>query len=128
MQPRAGSGRMRLRGRRGAMRARLTIGIATLLLTAPPAAPQPAADFYRGKTVQMLIGYTVGGNYDLNARVLARHIGRHIPGSPTIVTQNMAGAGSLRLANYLYNVAPRDGTAFGIIGRGVPMEPLLGAG
>ncbi len=74
----------------------------------------------------MRIGYTVGGNYALSARILARHIGRHIPGNPAVVPQNMAGAGSLRLANLLYNVAPKDGTTFGMIGRGVSMEPLLG--
>ncbi|MGH6768460.1 MAG: hypothetical protein ACRECO_05490 [Xanthobacteraceae bacterium] len=99
-----------------------------LLTVATPGQTQPAADFYRGRTVHLLIGYTAGGNYDLNARVLARHIGRHIPGNPSIVPQNMAGAGSLRLANFLYNVAPKDGTVFGMIGRGVPMEPLLGSG
>jgi tripartite-type tricarboxylate transporter receptor subunit TctC len=107
---------------------RLAIGLLTVSFMTAPGDAQPAADFYRGKTVQMLIGYTVGGNYDLNARVLARHIGRHIPGQPNIVTQNMAGAGSLRLANFLYNVAAKDGTVFGMIGRGVPMEPLLGSG
>ena len=84
------------------------------------------ADFYRGKTVQLLIGYTAGGNYDLSARLLARHIGRHIPGNPTVVPQNMAGAGSLRLANFLYDVAPKDGTTFGMVGRNVSMEPLIG--
>jgi tripartite-type tricarboxylate transporter receptor subunit TctC len=97
-----------------------------VLLGASIGAAQPVADFYRGKTVQLLIGYTVGGNYDLSARILAHHIGRHIPGSPTVVPQNVAGAGSLRLANLLYNVAPRDGTTFGMVGRGVSMEPLLG--
>ena len=91
------------------------------------AAAQSVADFYRGRTLQMLIGYTPGGGYDLNARVLARHIGKHIPGNPSVVAQTMAGAGSLRLANYLYNAAPKDGTAIATFGRGLAMEPLIGA-
>jgi tripartite-type tricarboxylate transporter receptor subunit TctC len=83
-------------------------------------------DFYRGKQVSLYIGYSAGGGYDTYARVLARHIGKHIPGNPTVVPQNMPGAGSLTLANYLYNIAPKDGTVFGTIGRGIAMEPLLG--
>lgn len=87
---------------------------------------QPVADFYRGKTVNVWIGYGPGGGYDLSARVLARHMGRHIPGEPTLVARNMPGAGSLTLANWLYNVAPKDGLDFGIFGRTVPIDPLLG--
>ncbi|MEA3028442.1 MAG: hypothetical protein QOF91_3727, partial [Alphaproteobacteria bacterium] len=79
---------------------------------------QSVADFYKGKTVDLYIGYSVGGAYDLYARMLARHIGKHIPGNPTVLPKNMEGAGSLRLANWLYNVGPKEGTAFGIIGRG----------
>ena len=89
-------------------------------------AQQAVADFYRGRAMSMLIGYTVGGGYDTYARVLARHMGKHIPGNPTITPQNMAGAGSLKLANYLYSVAPKDGTQIGIFGRGIAMEPLIG--
>jgi len=92
-----------------------------------PATADPVADFFRGKTINLLIGYTSGGGYDLNARVLAKHMGRHIPGNPTVVPQNMPGAGSLRAANFLYTVAPKDGTSFGMIGRGMAMEPLIGA-
>jgi tripartite-type tricarboxylate transporter receptor subunit TctC len=87
---------------------------------------QSPADFYKGKNVDLYIGYSVGGGYDLYARVLARHIGRHIPGNPTIIVKNMEGAGSLRLANWLYRVAPKDGSVFGIIGRGTGFDPLLG--
>src|SRR5205814_9082497 len=105
---------------------RLALGILTVRLGTSIGAAQPVADFYRGKTIQLLIGYTVGGNYDLSARILARHIGQHIPGNPAVVPQNMAGAGSLRLANLLYNVPPKDGTTFGMIGRGVSMDPTLG--
>src|SRR5262245_18363597 len=94
---------------------------------ASPAGAQPAAYFFRGKTITMLIGYTSGGGYDLNARVLAKHMGRHIPGNPSVVPQTMPGAGSMRLANFLYNAAPKDGTALGMIGRGLAMEPLIGA-
>src|SRR5262245_4307195 len=104
--------------------------VAALLLAlgaATPATADPVADFFRGKTINLLIGYTSGGGYDLNARVLAKHMGRHIPGNPSIVPQNMPGAGSLRAANFLYTVAPKDGTSFGMIGRGMAMEPLIGA-
>ena len=89
-------------------------------------ATQDVAGFYRGKQVRLLIGYSAGGGYDTYARLLARHIGKHIPGNPTVVPQNMPGAGSLTLTNFLYNVAPKDGTVFGTIARGMAMEPLLG--
>jgi tripartite-type tricarboxylate transporter receptor subunit TctC len=105
---------------------RLALGLSALLLSALPGQAQSVADFYRGKTIQLLIGFTSGGNYDLSARTLARHMGRHIPGNPAIVPQNSPGAGSLRLANLLYNVAPKDGTTIGMVGRGISMEPLLG--
>jgi tripartite-type tricarboxylate transporter receptor subunit TctC len=84
------------------------------------------ADFYRGKTVEIYVGYSTGGGYDIYARMLARHMGRFIPGNPTLLPKNMEGAGSLRLANWLANAAPRDGTAFGTIGRGTPFDPILG--
>jgi tripartite-type tricarboxylate transporter receptor subunit TctC len=88
---------------------------------------QNPADFYKGKTIDLYIGYSPAGGYDVYARALARHIGRFIPGNPTIVSKNMPGAGSLVLANWLYNVAPKDGTAFGMIGRGTGFDPLLGS-
>ncbi|HEX5282187.1 MAG TPA: hypothetical protein VFW28_19060 [Micropepsaceae bacterium] len=102
--------------------------IVALLIAAVFAAPgaQAAEDFYRGKTVQLIVGFSPGGGYDLYARVLARHIGKHLPGTPSVNVQNMPGAGSLKAANYLYNVAPRDGTVFGTFDRGLPMEKLLG--
>src|ERR1700754_3995675 len=87
----------------------------TLLAAAPAAQAEPIADFYHGKTVNMLIGVGVGGEYDIQARLVARHIGKHIPGNPTVVPQNMTGAGGLRMINYLYNVAPKDGTNIGMI-------------
>jgi tripartite-type tricarboxylate transporter receptor subunit TctC len=94
------------------------------------ASPTRAADvdFYAGKTIQVLIGFSSGGGYDLYARTVARHLGRHIPGSPQLVPQNMPGAGSLKLVNYLYNVAPKDGTVIALFAPGVVAEPLLGRG
>ena len=79
-----------------------------------------------GKVVELYIGYSVGGGYDVYARLLARHMGRHLPGNPVIVPKNMEGAGSLRLANWLYKAAPKDGSVFGTIGRGIAFDPLLG--
>src|SRR5262249_33729398 len=116
-------------GRRNMWPGLLARGIAAALLAVVPAsfaAAQDAAAFYAGKNVELYIGYSVGGRYDLYARVIAGHIGKHIPGNPTIVVKNMEGAGSLRLANWLYNAAPKDGTVFGTIGRGTGFDPLLG--
>jgi tripartite-type tricarboxylate transporter receptor subunit TctC len=86
---------------------------------------QSVEEFYKGKTINLIIGYSVGGGYDLYARQLARHIGKYIPGKPTIVPQNMTGAGSLRAASYLYTAAPKDGTAFGTFSRAMAIQPLL---
>src|SRR5262249_21342650 len=88
---------------------------------------QSPSNFYKGKSIDLYVGYSAGGGYDVYARALARHMGRFIPGNPTIVPKNMPGAGSLVLANWLYNVAPKDGTAFGMIGRGTGFDPLLGS-
>jgi tripartite-type tricarboxylate transporter receptor subunit TctC len=102
---------------------------AVILALAPNSvcSAQSPGDFYRGKSLDLYIGYSAGGGYDVYARALARHMGRFIPGNPTIVPKNMPGAGSLVLANWLYNVAPKDGTAFGMIGRGTGFDPLLGS-
>ena len=89
------------------------------------AAQQNPADFYKNRNVDEYIGYSTGGAYDFYARVIGRHMGAHIPGNPTLVPRNMEGAGSLRLANWLYRVAPQDGSAFGTIGRGIAFDPLL---
>ena len=85
------------------------------------------ARFYTGKTIQFYIGYSAGGGYDTYARLLARHMGEHIPGNPTIVPQNMPGAGSLRATNYLYTIAAKDGTAIGTFARGMALQPVLDA-
>ncbi|HWP24763.1 MAG TPA: hypothetical protein VNL39_00270 [Xanthobacteraceae bacterium] len=103
------------------------IAAAVVLMALPTAGwPQSPAEFYKGRNVDLYIGYSPGGAYDLYARLVARFMGRHIPGNPTIVPKNMAGAGSLVLANWLFNVAPKDGSAFGIIGRGTAFDPILG--
>ena len=103
--------------------------LAAALVTALPgsmARAQSPADFYKGKTVEFYIGYSVGGGYDLYARTIARHIGKHIPGNPTVVPKNMEGAGSLRLANWLFRVGAKDGSVIGTIGRGTGFDPILG--
>ena len=92
----------------------------------PAQSADAIADFYHGKTVQVLVGFGPGGGYDLYARTLARYMGRHIPGNPTLVPQNMPGAGGVKTMNYLYNVARKDGTVIGTFARGLPIEPLLG--
>jgi tripartite-type tricarboxylate transporter receptor subunit TctC len=95
-----------------------------LLSAATPAIAQQGERFPR--EITLYVGTEPGGGYDLNARMVARHMPRHLPGTPTIIVQNMPGAGGLKLANYLYAVAPRDGSAFGIVGPTVLLDPLLG--
>jgi tripartite-type tricarboxylate transporter receptor subunit TctC len=104
-----------------------SVVLLTAIVAAQHARADAVADFYRGRTVEILVGYSVGGGYDTYARVLARHTGKHIPGNPSIVVKNVPGAGSLKAAQFLYDVAPRDGTMFGTFGRGLAMEPLIGA-
>jgi tripartite-type tricarboxylate transporter receptor subunit TctC len=111
-----------------AFRTRLAIGcgiVALAGLTAAPAQAQSVADFYKGKNISLVIGFDSGGGYDIYARLLGRHIGKHIPGQPNIVPQNMPGAGSLRAAQFIYSAAPKDGTAFGTFGRQMGITPLL---
>ena len=106
---------------------RMTAALAMLLALLPAAARADAvADFYRGRTVNLIVGYGPGGGYDLNARLVARHLGRHIPGNPTVIVQNMPGAGSLRAANYLYSVAPGDGATIGAFSRDMALVAILG--
>lgn len=83
-----------------------------------------AEDFYKGKTVKIIVGYTPGGGYDVYARVLAKHIGKYIPGNPNVIVENMPGAGSLASVNYLYEKAPKDGTEFGTFSRTLPLTAL----
>jgi tripartite-type tricarboxylate transporter receptor subunit TctC len=102
----------------------MALAAATLVGTSQLSA-QTVAEFYAGKTVSLQVGYTPGGGYDLYARVLAQHLGKHIPGRPSIVVKNMPGAGSIKLATYMHTVAPRDGTEIATIARGLPVEDLL---
>ncbi|MFN3891013.1 MAG: Bug family tripartite tricarboxylate transporter substrate binding protein [Beijerinckiaceae bacterium] len=95
-------------------------------LAAAPACAQSVADFYKGKTVNVLIGVGVGGEYDLHARLVARYIGKHIPGNPTLVPQNMLGAGGAKMAAYLADVAPKDGTNIGMIANNFPAMQAAG--
>ena len=87
----------------------------------------PAADFYKGATVTMVVSTSAGGGYDTLARAIARQLGQHIPGHPTIVVRNMPGAGGIIATNYLYSAAPRDGSVLGLIQSDPPLEPLFGA-
>src|ERR1041384_1531225 len=93
-----------------------TLFLATLMLPSMAAQAEPVADFYRGKTVNVLIGVGVGGEYDLQARLVARHLGKRIPGNPIVVPQNMTGAGGINKANYLFAQAAKDGTYIGMLG------------
>ena len=104
---------------------RYLAGALLAALCAAPALAQSPAEFYKGKTIELDIGLSVGGAYDAYARMLARHMGKYIPGNPAIVPKTVEGAGSMRLANSLYNAAPRDGTNFGIINRSTPFEPIF---
>ena len=99
--------------------------VATVAVGSDSARSQSVADFYKGKTVSVVIGYPAGGGFDVSARLLMRHMPRHLPGNPTMVAKNMPGAGSVRAANYLYSVAPKDGTEFGIIGPARPVRAIV---
>jgi tripartite-type tricarboxylate transporter receptor subunit TctC len=108
-----------------------TAALAWLVLSALPAhtqSAQNAEEFYKGKTINVVIGFSVGGGYDLYARLLAKYIGKHIPGNPTVIPQNMPGAGSLKAANYIFTAAPKDGTYFGTFARTTGINPLLESG
>ena len=101
----------------------LALSGAAIFLAGPSLA---ADDFYRGKTINIMVGFGPGGGYDLYARLLARHLGKHIPGNPNVVVQNMEGAGGVRAANHVYNVAPKDGTVIAGVNQGAAMFRLLG--
>jgi tripartite-type tricarboxylate transporter receptor subunit TctC len=105
----------------------IAVAAALVGIFALPAAAQDAvAQFYRGKQINLYIGTSAGGGYDTYARLLARRFGNYIPGNPTIVPQNMPGAGSNKLASFMYSVAPKDGTAIGAIFSGAILQPLIG--
>jgi tripartite-type tricarboxylate transporter receptor subunit TctC len=105
------------------------IGILLILLVAagaPAARADAVADFYRGKEITILVGYGAGGGYDTTARLFAQHLGKHVPGKPAVIVQNMPGAGSMKVANHVFGVAPKDGTVLGIFASSTALEPLFG--
>ncbi len=107
---------------------RRTTMVGLLLIAAGWGIAAPALaqeDFFRGKTITVLIGYAPGGTYDATARLLSRHMPRHLPGQPTMVPQNMAGAGSIKAILHLYTVAPKDGTVLGMVARSYSIEPVF---
>ncbi|MDP2356993.1 MAG: hypothetical protein Q8M31_13155 [Beijerinckiaceae bacterium] len=113
-----------MEGMRNLASAAATAALGVLL--AAPASAQSVAEFYKGKTVNVLIGVGVGGEYDLHARLVSRYIGKHIPGAPTLVPQNMLGAGGAKMAAYLAEVAPKDGTNIGMIANNFPAMQAAG--
>jgi tripartite-type tricarboxylate transporter receptor subunit TctC len=102
------------------------IAASLAVLGAAPAHAQSVADFYKGKSVTVIVSTSTGGGYDAMARAISRHIGKHIPGTPTVVVRNMPGAGGITAVNYLYNSAEKDGTVLGLVQNGTPLEPLFG--
>jgi tripartite-type tricarboxylate transporter receptor subunit TctC len=107
------------------MRLATTCVLAGLIALAAPATSSSAGDYYAGKSIDLLIGAPPGGGYDIYARALARHYGRHIPGQPTIVAKNMPGAASARAAGFISTLAPKDGTAIAALMPGGVVGPLL---
>lgn len=106
----------------------LALGLCALVsMSATPSIAQSPAEFYKDKKLNMIIGFGPGGGYDAWARLVAKHMGKHLPGNPTFVPQNVPGAGSITAANNIYSVAPKDGTTIGIIARDAPLAPLTGA-
>src|SRR5262249_48000068 len=110
--------------------ARAVIGAALAFLGSAPsvasALGESVEEFYRGKQIRLVVGNAVGADYDLGARLLARHLTRHLPGNPAIVVQNMPGAASLGAANFIASVAPKDGTVFGSVSRNLPSQAVIG--
>jgi len=100
------------------------LGIAGLM-PAHPTSAQSVESFYKGKTITVLIGYAPGGLYDITARLLSRHMNRHIPGHPNMIPQNLPGSGSIKTILNLYNVAPKDGTTLGVVARSYPIDPIF---
>ena len=112
----------------GIVRFAVLVTIAMLLsIRALPAQSNAVEDFYKGHSISMIIGFGVGGGYDLYGRLISRFMGKYLPGNPGIIPQNMTGAGSLRAVNYLYSVAPKDGSVIGTFSRTLVLAPLLNA-
>ena len=108
--------------------ASLIAGAILILLTAPTFAQSDVERFYTGKVMRLIIGYSVGGGFDGYARLLAHHLPKHLSGHPTIIPENMPGAGALKAANYLYSMAPKDGTVMGTFHQQAALQPLFGTG
>jgi tripartite-type tricarboxylate transporter receptor subunit TctC len=106
---------------------RVAVGLVLALVAGLVRAEDAVEAFYKGRQINLIVGYGPGGGYDLTARVVARHLGRFIPGNPSIVVQNLVGAGSLRAANFLYAAAPKDGATIALFGSDIPMIALIGA-
>ncbi len=106
---------------------RLTFAFVSLFfcLSIQPAAAQSVEEFYRNRSINFFVGAAPGGGYDITARLMAQHFGRHIPGNPSVVVKNMPGASSLQLANYIYNTAPKDGSEIGMPQNTIAFEPLF---
>ena len=111
---------------KGLMTRRAALASVAMIAGASLAQAQTPAEFYKGKQIQMMVYSGAGSTYDTYARLLSRHMARHIPGSPNIVVQNMIGAGGLKLVDYLNRIAPKDGTVFGTVSRGNPFDPIMG--
>jgi tripartite-type tricarboxylate transporter receptor subunit TctC len=105
---------------------RLTTSAMMLALAVLPGNADPIADFYKGKTIGMIVGGSAGGGYDVLGRTIGQFIGRHIPGNPSVVARNMPGAGGMLAMNYLFNTAEKDGTVIGVVQSNTPLEPLFG--
>ena len=105
---------------------KLIVAAAMGIIAAGGARADAVADFYRGKTVSVVVGHEAGTGFDIYARVLVRHMGKYIPGNPAMLVQNMTGASGVVAGNWLYSVAPRDGTVVGTFAQTVPLEPLFG--
>jgi len=104
----------------------LVTGFTLMGLAVPPAQADGLADFYKGKTVSLVVGSSTGGGYDTMTRAIARFIGKHVPGNPTVVVRNMPGAGGITALNYIYNAAERDGSVLALVQNNTPLEPLFG--
>jgi tripartite-type tricarboxylate transporter receptor subunit TctC len=113
------------KGRAGGIGAAAIMVALSGWLSAAPASAQPAGQFYKGKQIRIVVGSTGGGDYDVWARLLARHMSRHIPGNPNIIVENMPGAGTLVATNHVFNVAPRDGTVIGMPSRAMPAAAVM---
>ncbi len=107
-------------------KASLALAAVAAVAAAPQAQAGAVADFYKGKQLAIQVGFGAGGGYDTTARIMARHFGKHVPGNPTVIVQNVPGAGSMKLANRLYNTASKDGLVLGVFSSSAAMVPLYG--